>query len=70
MSQDIFKRRLEGAIDDAADIAENMADDRGVQIPPQQVAQMGLSLFEARVAVLTMDGDGYDLPEDSRREMH
>lgn len=69
MSQDIFKRRLEGAMNDAADVAEAMADDRSVQVPPQQVAQMGLSLFRARVGVLTMERSDYDLPEDTRREM-
>lgn len=69
MSNDIFTRRLEGAMHDAADVAEDLAADRGVEMPPSQVATCGLALFRARVAVLSMDADGYDLPEDTRRGM-
>lgn len=68
---DLFKRRLESAMQDGADIAEDLADDRDVPLPPEIVGQMGLTLFQARVGVLQMNPDeGYDYPDADGREMY
>lgn len=64
MTEDYFTRRLRSAMRDGADIAEDLADDPGVALPPEYVGRMGLALFSARLAVATADSNGYDLPDD------
>lgn len=67
---DLFKRRLEGAMEDAADVAEDMATDRGVPMDPGMVGKMGLALFQARMTLLfhNVDGDVYDFDLDEMED--
>lgn len=59
-----FARRLKQAMKDSADIAEELADDPGVPVPPEYVAQMGLKLFDSRMTLAFATVDETDLPDD------
>lgn len=70
MSKGYFYRRLRAAMKDGADIAEELADDPGVPIPPEYVAQMGLTLFKSRMTLAFAEVDEEDLPETENWGMH
>jgi len=69
---DIFERRLKNAMRDSADIAEEIAYERDVELPSELVGQMGLTLFQARLGVLRRQpsSDGIEFPDEDGREVY
>lgn len=65
-----FKRRLRAAMRDGADIADDLADSDGVQLPPEYVGRMGLALFRSRMSLAFRESTIHDLPEDDGRGLY
>ena len=65
MTQDYFYKRLRSAMKDGADIADDLGDDPGVQLPPEYVARMGLALYDSRMTLAFSGVDEGELPEDT-----
>ena len=47
--KDIYRELLVRSMEDCATEAENLEDEYGIQIPPQMITQMAMSLFKFRV---------------------
>lgn len=67
--REYLNTRMDRALHDAADRAEALAEERGVQLSPDMVGEMAITIFEARMA-LAMSGGGYDVPDDLGRESY
>ena len=63
-------RRMDRSLDQAIDIAEEKARDRGVSLPPEIIGQMALQMFSAKMAIAMRNPSAYDLPEDVGRESY
>lgn len=64
MSRDIVRRRMDSSMDHALAKAREVQHEEGITLPPTIVGQMAIAEFEARMRLLFVNPDGYDLPED------
>jgi hypothetical protein len=57
--------RMDRSLDQAIDMAEEKAEDRGVVIPDSIIGQMAIQMFQAKLSIAMSDTNPGDLPEDT-----